>query len=918
MSGGSGLGYNSRRNRRISPFTEHAATGRPKIDTSPKETRFLNALESLFTGAEVEGESGFVNLMRMKRAWFHSLRPKLMEAIAQRAETDTPFREELFDKLYTFFNRYFCESGSIYFRHLSAFSRVYERVYEDGQDVALSWKTRMLYYVKSDVLVRSMPVELQDRGEYRISKLFYFDASQVEHKQNNEKREFVFEFDKVVEEKGVRVVHLKVAYSQRGARTKINEILKESRAGGVPLSDELLQRAFGIFRRQTEVDFFINKDARGFLREQFDLWVYQYIFQEETVFEEERIRQIQAIKETAYDIIDFIAQFEDELRRAWEKPKFARGVNYVVTLDKLSGETLKKVTDHKGAKAQIAEWQEFGMVDEKFSMQMLFNGQKSLSGGNGINADCKFLPLDTKHFKDLELEILDGLGDLDEALDGELVHSENWQALNTLQNRYKGRVKCIHIDPPYNTKTSGFLYRNEYKHSSWLTMMENRVNAALGLLSEDGSFLCHIDEHEYERLQLLMGSTGLLDPGTVIWDKKNPMMGAKGVATQHEYILWRTRHEGNFYLKNVNVRLILDKSKQLIQEHGGVNAKVREQFSKWIDSNKDFTGGERAYRFLDDDGRVYQSAALIWPNPSKPPAQFFVPLVHPVTNKPCPVPTRGWSRSPEKMQELLRNNEIIFGEDHTVQPRRKIFLNEATKRAISTVIRDGKRGKTEINNLGLEFSYCHPTTLYERLINAVSFNKNGAVLDYFAGSGTSAHAVINLNREDGGYRKYVLVEMGDYFHTVLLPRIKKVVYSADWRDGNPISRKGSSHCLKYYTLEQYEETLKKSHYEDGQQLELDSLKSPFEQYAFFGDDKLAHAVKPQKNGKLKINLHALYPDLDIAESLSNILGKQIRKRTEDTVTFEDDSTEKTNPSKMTEEEKLHFVSLIKPYLWWGA
>ena len=191
------------------------------------------------------------------------------------------------------------------------------------------------------------------------------------------------------------------------------------------------------------------------------------------------------------------------------------------------------------------------------------------------------------------------------------------------------------------------------------------------------------------------------------------------------------------------------------------------------------------------------------------------------------------------------------------------------------------------------------------------------VLDYFAGSGTTAHAVINLNREDGGKRKYLLVEMGDYFHTILLPRIKKIVYSKDWKDGKHVSREGVSHFLKYYTLEQYEETLKNSRYGDGEQLEIDSMKSPFEQYVFFGDDKLAHAVKPSSNGNLTINLHDLYPDVDIAESLSNILGKPIRRRTTDTVTFSDGTTEPIDPATMTEKEKRHFISLIKPYLWWG-
>ena len=194
---------------------------------------------------------------------------------------------------------------------------------------------------------------------------------------------------------------------------------------------------------------------------------------------------------------------------------------------------------------------------------------------------------------------------------------------------------------------------------------------------------------------------------------------------------------------------------------------------------------------------------------------------------------------------------------------------------------------------------------------------NDTVLDYFAGSGTTAHAVINLNRQDGGRRKYILVEMGEYFHTVLLPRIKKIVYSKDWKDGKPVSREGVSQCFKYYTLEQYEETLRRACYEDGEQLELDSQKSPFEQYVFFGDDKLARAVNLSGDDTLEINLHDLYPDIDVAESLSNILGKTIRTRTEDAATFTDGSTEKIDPAIMTEKEKQHFLSLIKPYLWWG-
>lgn len=884
-----------------------------------KENRFLDALEALFTGAEVEGESGFINLMRMKRGYFKSLRPKLMEKIDSRADQHTAFREELFDKLYTFFSRYFCESGSIYFRHLPAFSKIYERVYSSDEDIALSWKTQMLYYVKSDILVRSMPVTLEDKQHPAHRKLFYFDASQVEHKRNNERREFVFEFAKVEKSPEGNVVHFSVSYSQKGRKTKLETIIRKARnapGAKVMLSEDDLQDAFRVFKRQTEADFFINKDARGFLREQFDLWLYQYMFQEETIFEQKRLDQLQAIQQTAYDIIDFIAQFEDELRRAWEKPKFVRNVNYVVTLDKLPSELLAKITAHNGASAQVEEWRDLGLADEKFTMAELNKGQGELDlADNGpANSACRFMPLDTKHFKELEQEILASLGNLDEALDGELIHSENWQALNTLQKRYKGRVKCIHIDPPYNTKTSGFLYRNEYKHSCWLTMMENRVSVALNLLSEDGSFLCHIDENEYERLQLLMEGTALLNAGTAIWDKLNPMMGAKGIATQHEYILWRTWHEGNFYLKSANVQSILDKSADLIKKHNGVNDIVREEFSKWVLSNDELSGGERFYRLIDSEGQVYRGVAMGAPE-LRTDEKFHIPILHPDTKKPCLPPPNGWSRTPENIKKLIEKGEILFGKDENIQPQRKVLLKKS--RAVSTVIQNGKRGKTEIKNLGLDFSYCHPTSLYEELINAASINGNGVVFDYFAGSGTTANAIINLNREEGDNRKYVLVEMGDYFHTVLVPRIKKIVYSKDWKDGKPVSREGVSHFLKYYTLEQYEETLKNARYDDGEQLELDRMKSPFEQYVFFGDDKLAHAVQPSKNGTLEINIQDLYPDIDIAESLSNVLGKPIRHRSADTVTFTDGTTEKIKPTTMTEEEQRYFISLIKPYLWWG-
>lgn len=877
-----------------------------------KENRFLDALEALFTGAEVEGESGFINLMRIKRGYFKSLRPKLMEKIDSRAGKDTAFREELFDKLYTFFSRYFCESGSIYYRHLPAFAKTYERVYASDEDVALTWKTHMLYYVKSDVLVRSMPVKLEGRQNPNYNRLFYFDASSIEHKRNNEKREFVFEFTKVERTPEGNVVHLAVSYSQKGRKTNLETIIKNARKASdskIKLNEDELQDAFRVFRRQTEADFFINKDARGFLREQFDLWMYQYMFQEETIFEQKRLGQLQAIQQTAYDIIDFIAQFEDELCRAWEKPKFVRNVNYVMTLDKLPSELLAKIARQQGALAQVEEWQQLGLVDETFTMAELDKEQcePGLTDNGPANSECRFLPLDTKYFKELEQDILASQGNLDEALDGEIIHSENWQALNTLQKRYRERVKCIYIDPPYNTGLSEIIYKNANKHSTWLTLIENRFDVSLNYRSEKGVLVVAIDENEQEKLSLLLSKIFPKENQTAVTIIHNPS-GQQG--DNFSYC-----HEFAYFVYPDIKRVI-----SLQERDDNPDIRPLRDVSKGDHLREDAVNC--FYPIYIKDRKII-GIGNICPDSFHPESANVIR--DDGTIEIYPIDARGnerkWVFARDSVEEIMDQLKVEYNKN------RKIWDIIRTKKNFNykTVWTDKRYsansyGSKLLNNILGQQNFDFPKSIYtvmECLQAAGSNSTSGVVLDYFAGSGTTAHAVINLNCKDGGNRKYLLIEMGEYFHTVLLPRIKKVVYSKDWKDGRPVSRKGVSHFLKYYTLEQYEETLKNARYEDGEQLELDSIKSPFEQYVFFGDDKLAHTVQPSKNGTFDINLQDLYPDIDIAESLSNVLGKTIRRRSANTVAFTDGTTEKINPDSMTEEEKQHFISLLKSYLWWG-
>lgn len=142
-----------------------------------KERKFFKTLQNIFVGARIEGQGGFINLMRIKSSYYSRIENILKEDIEKAIKNYPSFREELFDKLYSFFSRYFSESGSIYFHSTPFHNNVYERVYTNDQDVILFWKTQMLYYVKTDRIFRSIEVEVDG---YR----FFFDASKIELKKS--------------------------------------------------------------------------------------------------------------------------------------------------------------------------------------------------------------------------------------------------------------------------------------------------------------------------------------------------------------------------------------------------------------------------------------------------------------------------------------------------------------------------------------------------------------------------------------------------------------------------------------------------------------------------------------------------------------------------------------------------------------
>jgi len=404
------------------------------------------------------------------------------EDIEKALEKYPDFRDELFDKLYSFFKRYFSESGCIYFNSTPFHNNIYEKVYTEEKDVVLFWKTQMLYYVKTDRIFRSMPVELEGFK-------FYFDASKIDNKKANEKRSLVFRLGKL---ENRQPINFNVSYSEKGTKTKTDDILSELRRAKIKVPEEVLERAFRTFEKQSEVDYFINKNANSFLKEQFSLWSYQYFWEGAKDWSPERINQLQILKDIAYKVIDFIAQFEDELVKIWNKPKFVRNSNYVITLDRIKNTALiEKILNHKNIHAQIKEWQELGIVDEGFVGERVFEEDSS---GKHLAKSYEHLPIDTKYFKDVELELLSQFEELDKSLDGWLIKSENYQALNTILPKFKEKVQTIYIDPPFNLDSSDqFLYRTNYKDANWATLLENRLRIAKDWLNEKGGIFVRCD-----------------------------------------------------------------------------------------------------------------------------------------------------------------------------------------------------------------------------------------------------------------------------------------------------------------------------------------------------------------------------------------------------------------------------------------
>lgn len=560
-------------------------------------------------------------------------------------------------------------------------------------------------------------------------------------------------------------------------------------------------------------DILIFRNAKETLRRQFEFWFKDIVINSD--LSEEKIKQLRVLRDIAYEVIDFIARIEEEIIKILNKPKLVLNSNYIISLDRIASKPnginlIKKILNAPGMQKQIEDWKKLGLVDNSFKISNVIT--HSLFGEE-INPKYLHLPIDTKYFKELELEILSLFDNLDDELDGWLIHSENYQALVTIKNKFSEKIQMIYIDPPYRSNS-------ELEESALLSMLYDRFILAKKLLRDNGTIFVHIGEmHSYDiKFNETSDIQLLLDE---IFSRENRI----SVFARKTVIA--SRHDTKYIANSVDTIFYYAKNKS----HALVNKKGVDSSRYKYEDEYVQTRGRFDLKKLDVCGLTY-AESLDYPIIVKKGTPVLIKEGKRIVKKPAPediiVYPGGdpndkrcffyWSK--EKVEWGIKNDFIVFFKSKngwTAYFKQYEFVDSDGKPTMKLVpynnlILDytNEMGSHEIRELFGErvFEYPKPVDLIVYLLK-IGSTKESIILDFFGGSGTTAHAVMKLNKEDEGYRKFILIERDDnVFYNVIIPRIKKVAYSFNWEKGKPKDHNGSGIFVKYYDLSQFEKEVK--------------------------------------------------------------------------------------------------------------
>ncbi len=568
----------------------------------------------------------------------------------------------------------------------------------------------------------------------------------------------------------------------------------------------LLAKYINQYTARNTMDYFIHKDLGGFLRRELDFYIKNEVMHLDDIENadvpavENYLAKIRVLRKIAGKLIDFLAQLEDFQKKLWLKKKFVVETNYCITLDRIPEELYPEITANE---AQCEEWVKLFAIDE-IEVDLHNPGFSRPLTSDFLKAN-NTLVLDTRFFDEtFKARLLATIEGFDEQCDGLLIHSENFQALNLLQERYHEQVKCVYVDPPYNAQSSEILYKNAYKHSSWLTLIADRAKAASFLYSKQFVHVTAIDEVENFRLGLLFEQLYPNCEDICISIVHNPT-GQQGnnFSFTHEFAHF-------IFPDGVNCIGLEDRNDDMRESSPDIRP-LRN-----VSSGKNHLRTSAANCFYP----IYVKDAEIIGFGEVSDEDFHPSGINQIRSdgvvEVYPIDPQGveskWVFARQTVESI--KNELSAELNH----KTGIWdiIRTKSKFRYKSLWEDKRYsanswGSVVLNSILPKNPFTYPKSIYtvrDCIDAGLNNQSSGNVLDYFAGSGTTGHALINLNREDNGKRKYILVEMGDYFDTVLKPRIAKVVYSESWKDGKPTARHtGISHCVKYIRLESYEDTL---------------------------------------------------------------------------------------------------------------
>jgi len=755
---------------------------------------------------------------------------------------------EVYDHLFSFFRRYYSEGDFLAKRVYRP--GVYAIPYE-GEEVKLHWANRDQYYIKTSEYLRDYAFRLRPDDAKTPMRVHFrlVDAAEGEHGNvkaaEGKDRVFILSAEDFIAEEDGDLV-LRFAYrpatlndwpeSEREGKKKppaqkdltafaVSRVLAVSDAAFTSWVAELAKphvtisgetpghsRLEGHLRRYTArntFDYFIHKDLGGFLSRELDFYVKNEVMHlddiesDTTPRVEQYLSKIRVIRRIASKVIDFLSQLENFQKKLWLKKKFVVETQYCITLDRIPEEFYPEIATNE---AQCEEWVLQFAIDEIRGDRLGQTAYSKVLTIDFLRENLK-LPLNTKHFsEDFRARLIGSVSNLDNGLVGTLVHSENFQALNMLSRRYVEDVDFIYIDPPYNTIHSEIAYKNQYKHSSWLSLISNTLQTARSLLKrQNSSFGVAIDDFEHTRLSALLDDEfPELEKSTIIVNH-HPQGAGGRLSRTHEYFV-------------------------VVSSPGAPSFLGRPRLEDIEEERSFMRSGRGENNFRNP------------PNGHGRPNSFYALLVDPATNKivgaeEAPDRNAEYPTGPDETgllriypinsagEERVWRSSFETGRDRairgelSVSPRGTVyqFLNHKGKRETlfsnwtASEFNAGVHGTTVVSNMGLGGIFDYPKSIntMETVIWAQSFGNTAAlVLDYFAGSGTTAHAVINTNRQYHTDYRFILVEMGSYFDEILIPRLLKAAYSSQWSDGKPSRRDdGVSFATRYIRLESYEDAL---------------------------------------------------------------------------------------------------------------